>query len=198
MNNFLEGLVVPGMGAETRERLDADITKQEVLNAIGKLSAGKSPGPDGFSMDFYKAFASNLIAPLMDIFKHSLEIHQLPKTLGQALITVLLKPGKDPKLCGSYRPIALLSSEYKVFTKIIATRLEKVISDLIYKDQTGFIHNRFTSDNIRRVLNVIFCSQNNNTPVVALSLDAEKSFDRLEWPFLFAVLEKINFGPNLI
>lgn len=85
-------------------------------------------------MNFYgllKAFASNLITPLMDMFKHSLEIHQLPKTLEQALITILLKPDNDPQLCSSYRPIALLSSEYKVFTKVIATRLEKVIPDLI-------------------------------------------------------------------
>ena len=104
--NFLEGLDVPEVEVGTRESQEADITKQEVLNAIGKLSAGKSPGPYGFSMDFYKAFASNLITPLMDMFKHSLEIHRLPKTLEQALI--LLKPGKDPKLCGSYRPIALL------------------------------------------------------------------------------------------
>ena len=132
------------------------------------------------------------------MFRYSHEIQQFPKTLEQAPITVLLKPGKDPKLCGSYRPIALLSSEYKIFTKVIATRLEKVIPDLIYKDQTGFIQNRFSFDNIRRLLNVICCAEKINTLVVALALDAEKAFDRLEWPYLFAVLEKMNFGPNLI
>lgn len=108
----------------------------------------------------------------------------------KSLITVLLKPGKDPKLCGSYRPIALLSSEYKILTKFIATRLEKVIPDLIYKDQSGFIRNRLSSDNIHRFVNVICCAKNINTLVVALSLGAEKAFDHLEWPYLFAVLEK--------
>ena len=69
--NYLKGLDILGMEVGTRESLEADITKQDVLDAIGKLSAGKSPGPDGFSMDFYKAFASNLITPLMDMFRHS-------------------------------------------------------------------------------------------------------------------------------
>lgn len=149
INDFLERLAIPGMTAKTQDSLEADVTTQEVLNAIQRLSRGKSAGQDGFPMDFYKAFASSLITPLMDMFKHATEIHQLPKTLEQALITVLLKPGKDPKLCGSYRPVALLSSEYKVFTNVIATRLENVIPSLINEDQTGFIQNCFSSDNIR-------------------------------------------------
>lgn len=93
-------------------------------------------------------------------------------------------------------PIALLSSEYKVFTKVIATRLEKVTSDLIYKDQTGFIQNRTSFDNICRFLNVICCTKNISTLTVALSLDAEKAFDRLEWPYLFAVLESLELWPK--
>ena len=77
--------------------------------------------------------------PLMDMFKHAVEIYQLPKTLKQGLITVLLYPGKDQKLFGSYKPIGLFSSKYKVLTKVIATRLETVIPSLINKDPTGFI-----------------------------------------------------------
>lgn len=54
MNDFLEGLAIPGMTAETQDSLEADITTQEVLNAVQRLPGGKSPGPDGFPMDFYK------------------------------------------------------------------------------------------------------------------------------------------------
>lgn len=54
MNDFSEGLAIPGITAETEDSLEADITTQEVLNAIQRLSGGELPGPDGFPMDFYK------------------------------------------------------------------------------------------------------------------------------------------------
>ena len=73
-----------------------------------------------------------------------------------------------------------------------------MIPNLINKDQTGFIQNRFSSDNIHRFLDIIHCAGQINMPVVALSLDTEKAFDHLEWRFLFAVLQKMNFGPNFI
>ncbi len=37
-----------------------------------------------------------------------------------------------------------------------------------------------------------------NDPVLAISLDTEKAFDRVEWHFVFAVLRKMNFGPNML
>lgn len=81
MNNFLEELAVPGIAAETWGNLEADLTKQEVLDATEKLSGGRLPGPDRFPMDFYKAFASSLITPLIYMlgyymFKHPIEIYQ--------------------------------------------------------------------------------------------------------------------------
>lgn len=57
---------------------------------------------------------------------------------------------------------------------------------------------RYGSDNIRRVLNIIDHLNFTKESAFILSLDAEKAFDRVEWPFLFAVLDKIQLGSNFI
>ncbi len=87
-----------------------------------KKQSHKTPGLDGFSMDFYKKNFFKLADPLLSMYMEAIHKKELPETLNQALITVLLKPGKDPNLCTSYRPISLLNSDYKILTKMIALR----------------------------------------------------------------------------
>ena len=104
----------------------------------------------------------------------------LPPTLSQALISLILKKGKEPTDCKSYRPISLISVVTKILSKILANCLSSVITTLIHVDQVGFIHNRFSSDNIRHLINVMWVVRNNNTPTAAISLNAEKAFDCVE------------------
>ena len=111
----------------------------------------------------------------------------------------MLKGGKDPLNPGSYRPISLLNVHTKLLAKILATRLEEVLPAIVSPDQTGFIKNRFLFSNLRRLYNIIYSSSSSSQhPEVLLLLDAEKVFDRVEWDFLFAVLQRFGFGEKFI
>lgn len=76
--------------------------------------------------------------------------------------------------------------------------MEHLLPDLINLDQTGFIHHRQTTNNIRRVLHILGQIQNDKTQAIIGSLDAEKAFDSVRWAFLYKVLGKFGFQVRFI
>lgn len=80
------------------------------------------------------------------LFKAFLQQTPIPTDMQISFITVIPKPDKDPSLCASYSPIALLNSDLKIFTKLLSTRL-----NTIQKDQVSFVPLRQAGDNTRKV-----------------------------------------------
>lgn len=102
------------------------------------------------------------------------------------------KEGKNLTYPAAYRPISILNLDYKILATILATRLSKCIGLCIDDDQTGFIQGRYLKHNIRKVMNMVFMAQQDKTPRVLLSLDAEKAFDSIEWQHLQCVADKFK------
>lgn len=81
---------------------------------------------------------------------------------------------------------------------MLASRLDKIIPFLIHPDQTGFLKGRLASDNSRMFSNILTMAGKFPHPLAALSLDAEKAFDRVNWKFMLHALQWLGFGPNFI
>ncbi|KAJ1089657.1 hypothetical protein NDU88_002806, partial [Pleurodeles waltl] len=86
----------------------------------------------------------------------------------------------------------------KLYTKILARRLEGVLPCRVQSDQSGFIKGRQTHDNLRRVIHRIEKVAKKQVPAMPLALDAEKAFDRVEWSFLVATLRHFRVGEQFI
>lgn len=122
----------------------------------------------------------------------------LPRDWRHAEIVVFLKPGRPPEDPGSYRPISLLNFEPKLLGKVLADRLRTHILDLIHPDQCGFMPQRATLHNIRRLHNAITEAHRLERPAAVLLADIDKAFDSVGWTYLFKLLEAVNLGPRFI
>lgn len=166
---------------------------QEVLNAIQLFPTGKAPGPDGLPIDFYKAHG-DLLAPLLaQLYSTCFRAGKLPDSMYHAYLTLIYKPSKDPTSCASYRPIALLNNDFKILTKLLASRLYPLLPSVINSDQTGFMPRRSTDVNLRRLFTNIHAQHHNTGSRTIASLDIEKAFDTVEWPFLWETLRRMGF-----
>lgn len=195
---FLNTLDIPSIGEVQNKSLTAEITTEELQQVMGKLKSGKSPGSDGFPSEWYRTYYKELMPLLRDTFNWVIKEGKTPPSWKEAIISVIPKGKKDREHCQNYRPISLLNTDYKMFSSILASRIQLFLSDLIDEDQTGFVKGRQTFDNIRRTLHVIDRAHRNKLPVGLISLDAEKAFDRVNWEFLYLALEKLGFNDKSV
>lgn len=114
----------------------------------------------------------------------------LPASWKEGRITLIHKLGKDPTQTHSYRPITLLNTNYKMLTKVLAERMEQVLTEYIHLEQTGFLRTSQMTNNIRRVINLINHVQLKEEPTGFYLIDAKKVFDRLEWELIKCLIKK--------
>jgi hypothetical protein len=123
MDKFLDRYQVPKLNQDQVNDVNSPISPKEIEAVINRLpSKKKSPGPDGFSSEFYQTFKEDLITVLHKLY-HKIETEgTLHNSFYETTITLIPKPQKDPTKIESFRPISLINIDAKILTKFSLTK----------------------------------------------------------------------------
>lgn len=195
---FFSQIKLPELTHAQQALLEEPISSEEVSFTIKELKLNKRPGPDGFSSLYYRTFAEILSPLLTKAYNTILKGKSFRQESLMAIICMIPKPNTDHTSYNNYRPISLLNLDTKILAKILATRLNKIIGNLIHRDQVGFMPNRQAGDNVRRAVLLAHIAKTRRIPSCFLSLDIRKAFDSVSWTYLYHTLQKWGFGPHFI
>ena len=168
----------------------------EVRDALKQVGLNKSPGLDGLPYEVYLRMLHMFIPILTDMFNHWFAQGAIPGSVTKGVITLLKKGGRHVwEGLDDYRPITLLNTELKILARVLANRLQLVISDLISPEQTFAVKGRSIQDNLHLIREVLEGIED-GTEAALISLDQSKAFDRVDHRFLTTVLETAGFKPE--
>ena len=196
-DEFIQHLQIPKLSDEDRDNLEGPLGYEECKNVLESFQNDKSPGEDGFTVEFYKLFYDLLSENLLACLNEAYEENEFTISQRRGIITLL--PKEDGSLLDlhNWRPITLLNVDLKIAAKAIAKRLETVLPNIIHPDQTGFVKGRYIGENIRFISDVLDLTKEQKIPGILVALDFRKAFDSLEWPFIMRVLDVFNFGSSI-
>ena len=201
------------LSPRSKSKLTKPITEDDIQEALRKTPNDKAPGPDSIPIKFWKSLADQhntsknnnqntkkcsiiwiLTQVFLDIEEHSMD-HSA--TLNEGCISPIYKK-KDPENIANYRPITLLNTDYKIFTKALSLKLANTAPEVIHQDQVGFLKNRSIFNQVKTTKLVIDYMARLDKSGAIVALDQEKAYDKVLHPYLWEVLDKLNFPAHFI
>ena len=181
-----------------RAALDENITESELKTQVFKSGLNKSPGPDGFTNEFYRILWGKIKFLLLDLMQYLFQHKNISQNHLMGIITCIPKGDKLRNKLKNWRPITLLNSIYKFYSGIWANRIKKNLPKLIGNSQTGFVQNRFIGENNRLTLDILKESEHAKLSGLLILVDFEKAFDSISWDYITKILKLFNFSDQTI
>lgn len=127
--------------------LVAPFLEEEIWKVVKESDGNKAPSPDGFNLSCFQKCWRVFKKDILKFFKEFYDNECLAKGINSSFITLIPK-----KVCqvgiSDYRPISLVGSLYKILSKVLASRLKKVLPKIVGESQSAFIGGRNILDGV--------------------------------------------------
>ena len=193
---------------EEKQTLSGNTTRCEIEDALESSGTGKATGLDGIPYEFWQKMnkkwkrSTERSSPRFDCIELLLlaynDVDKNGPCEGSAFAEGWMCPlykKKDRRDIENYRPITLLNTDYKTYTKILATRLSRVIHKIVHPDQAGFIPKRQISNQTQLCKVMIDYAEATEENGVIIALDQEKAYDKIAHDYLWETLARFGI-PN--
>lgn len=125
---------------------------------------------------------------------------RIPEGLNDTLLVLILKK-KTATRIAELRPISLCNVLYKIISKTLANCLKRFLPNIIGENQSAFVPGSLITDNIvvaYEIMHYMRRKRNGFFGFGALKLDISKTYDKVEWAYLEAVLKALGFSDRWI
>ena len=169
----------------------ADVTLEEVKQAIVLMRNNRAPGEDGISIELFKYGGEELSSHMSTLIREIWKREEMPEVWNTAVICPIHKKN-DKLVCSNYRGISLLNVAYKIFSKVLARRLEIYAERELGEYQCGFRRNRSTIDHILSLRLIKEKCYEYNISIHQLFIDYKEVYDSISRAKLRMVLEEMQ------
>jgi len=150
--------------------LTRKISLEEVEEAVNSIPNDKVPGPDGFTIKFYKAYWEIVKSDVWDMVEDSWHSSSILKSINSTFLALIPKE-EEANTPAKFRPIALCNVIYKIISKVIANRLKPILPCLISEEKSGYVEGRQILDNILLAQEMIHTHQSRKIAGMMMQLD---------------------------
>ncbi|KAE8707155.1 hypothetical protein F3Y22_tig00110387pilonHSYRG00987 [Hibiscus syriacus] len=182
------------------EMLCRDFSAEEVTIGFSQVNPSKAPSFDGLPGQFFRSFwnivGCDFVNLYLSLLNGMMDFNYVNRT-----IIVLIPKVSSSKLMKQFRPISLCSVIYKVVSKAIVNRLKPLMHVCVVENQCAFVPGRRIFDNFlvaHELIHYLKGSKNGPNKGVAIKLDKEKAYDRVEWGFLLDVMIRMGFSSSFV
>ncbi|KAL3689203.1 hypothetical protein R1sor_015512 [Riccia sorocarpa] len=169
----------------------------EFTDVMLSSAKGKAPGIDGFNVDALQVVWDFVGPVYSSAMQYCWSNETFPLGFMEGVITLVSK-GTVPGVITSWRPITLLTSIYKIYAKLIATRLSLILPLFIPQHQQGFIYGRNVFNNVLLFTFLHEAMKRERKSGSFLMLDFAKAFDSLRHDFIYQGLAALGFSQFFI
>ncbi|KAG5523350.1 hypothetical protein RHGRI_035240 [Rhododendron griersonianum] len=176
------------------------VSDPEIKEAAFQLGDLKAPGPNGFNGLFYQQFWDTVGLDVSKAVKEFFNDGSLLKDFNSTNL-VLIPKVQFPESLSQLRPISLCNFCLKIITKVLANRLKRILKPVISPNQSAFVPGRMIQDSIlvaHEAFHFLNRKKEGKESFMAVKLDFNKAYDRVEWAFLEAVMKKMGFADQWV